>query len=71
MYMNEPVFVFAVQLCFWKILNFLAQTLDPGAGMTNKGARIGMVVMPKRLGLDPSNLGITTMPDLTNNKQRK
>jgi len=64
-YLNEVVFIFAVQLWFWKILNFF----DPDASLAGLGMWVwktgahvsGMVVRPRRLGLDLSDLG----PDLS------
>jgi hypothetical protein len=47
-----------------KNFKFFSQTFDPCVGMADQNMRIGMVARPRRLGLE-------TMSDLTNNKQRR
>jgi hypothetical protein len=65
--LNETLFVFAVQSCFW---NFLIWP-KCGSDMVVKclgldRSDLGLVTIS-----DLSDLGLTVMPDLTNNKQKK
>jgi len=57
--LNEAKFVFAIQSCFWKNLNFLTQVHK------SRPKHVDLTTMPY-----PSALGMATMLDLKNNKQR-
>ena len=67
--LNEVAFIFAVQSCFWKILNFLTQA-RVWHGFQVQVHRFVIVTKPRRLGLDSRYLSIKNMSNLINNKWR-